>query len=245
MRFVEPEVSLPQPKQLSCCPCPESDKSSLRLSNRFILTSSSSVGATARCGLWPVEQYLSIFPYLSPTLSISVYLVLHPSSLNLSIIPLLDFRNKTFFTVWGCYPTPNPQRGGPGYPFLSGSSPLTCLAWKALPVAYATASIALRIMWPHKPHHYVKVGTPSGGFILKPISILLSHLILRLQSTLFPSDFPTRTHLSSPPYQPMLNSYHYSVWLPEQDLLTSRATDHAAPFCAICSSRPWPVTSPY
>ena len=31
---------------------------------------SSSVGATARCGLWPVEQYLSIFPYLSPTLSI-------------------------------------------------------------------------------------------------------------------------------------------------------------------------------
>jgi len=28
------------------------------------------VGDTARCGLWPVEQYLSIFPYLSPTLSI-------------------------------------------------------------------------------------------------------------------------------------------------------------------------------
>jgi hypothetical protein len=50
------------------------------------------------------------------------------------------------------------------YPFLSGSSPLTYLAWEALPVAYATASIALRIMWPHKPHHNVKVGTPSGGF---------------------------------------------------------------------------------
>jgi hypothetical protein len=31
---------------------------------------SSSVAATARCGLWPVEQYLSIFPYLSSTLSI-------------------------------------------------------------------------------------------------------------------------------------------------------------------------------
>jgi hypothetical protein len=38
---------------------------------------------------------------------------------------------------------------------LSGSSPSTCLAWEALPVAYATASIALGIMWPHKPHHYV------------------------------------------------------------------------------------------
>jgi hypothetical protein len=46
---------------------------------------------------------------------------------------------------------------------LSGSSPLTCLAWEALPVAYATASLALGIMWPHKPHHYVKVGIPSGG----------------------------------------------------------------------------------
>ena len=31
---------------------------------------SSSVDATARCGLQPVEKYLSIFPYLPPTLSI-------------------------------------------------------------------------------------------------------------------------------------------------------------------------------
>jgi hypothetical protein len=46
---------------------------------------------------------------------------------------------------------------------LSGSSPLTCLAWEALRVAYATVSIALGIMWPHKPHHYFKVGIPSGG----------------------------------------------------------------------------------
>jgi hypothetical protein len=33
-------------------------------------SSSSSVGTTARCGLWPVEKYLSIFSYLSPTLPI-------------------------------------------------------------------------------------------------------------------------------------------------------------------------------
>jgi hypothetical protein len=60
---------------------------------------------------------------------------------------------------------------------LSGSSPLTCLAWEALPVAYATASIALGIMWPHKPHHYVKVGIPSGGikiYIQLRISIVPS-----------------------------------------------------------------------
>ena len=54
--------------------------------------------------------------------------------------------------------TPNPQPGGPGYPFLSGSSPLTCLTWEALPVAYATTSMALGIIWPHKPRHYAKVG---------------------------------------------------------------------------------------
>jgi hypothetical protein len=47
---------------------------------------------------------------------------------------------------------------------LPGSSPLTCPAWEALPVANATASIALGIMWPHKPHHYVKVGI-SGSSI--------------------------------------------------------------------------------
>jgi hypothetical protein len=50
----------------------------------FINFSSSSIGATARCGLWPVEQYLSIFPYLSPTFSIfslpalgDLFLLLH------------------------------------------------------------------------------------------------------------------------------------------------------------------------
>jgi hypothetical protein len=31
--------------------------------------------------------------------------------------------------------TPNPQPRGPGYPFLSGPSPLTCLARDAIPVA--------------------------------------------------------------------------------------------------------------
>jgi hypothetical protein len=69
---------------------------------------------------------------------------------------LLRFRYNIF--LWGGVVslTPNPQHGGPGYPFLSGSSPLTCLAWEALPVANATVSIALGIIWPHKPRHYTK-----------------------------------------------------------------------------------------
>jgi hypothetical protein len=73
------------------------------------------------------------------------------------------FRNMSFLLCGVVSTKPNPQPGGPGYPFLSVSSPLTCLAWEALPVAYTTASLALGIMWPRKPRHYVKVGIPSGG----------------------------------------------------------------------------------
>jgi hypothetical protein len=79
---------------------------------------------------------------------------LSPSSLNPSRFSLYStFVTLSFLLCGVVSPTPNPQHGGPGYFFLSGSSPLTCLAWEALPVAYATASIALGIMRPHKPHH--------------------------------------------------------------------------------------------
>jgi hypothetical protein len=36
--------------------------------------------------------------------------------------------------------SPNPQPGGPAYPFLCGSSPLTCPAWETLPVAKLPAA---------------------------------------------------------------------------------------------------------
>jgi len=39
-------------------------------------SSASSIGATARCELWPVEQYPSILSYLSPALSIFLLLTL-------------------------------------------------------------------------------------------------------------------------------------------------------------------------
>jgi hypothetical protein len=45
---------------------------SLSLSLSFSL----SIGTAARCGLWPVEQYPSIFSYLSPILSIFSLLAL-------------------------------------------------------------------------------------------------------------------------------------------------------------------------
>jgi hypothetical protein len=55
-------------------------------SNIITFSSSSlfSIGTTACCGLWPVEQYPSIFSYLSPTLSIFSLLALE----DLFLLPL-------------------------------------------------------------------------------------------------------------------------------------------------------------
>jgi len=96
----------------------------------------------------------------------------------------LRFHNNIFFFLQGEVVSlmPNPQPGGPEYPFLSGSSPLTCLAWEALPVAYAITSIALGIIWPHKPRHYAKVGIPSGGQSLLYIYFLQKGTIPRRRS---------------------------------------------------------------
>jgi hypothetical protein len=58
--------------------------------------SSFSVGATARCGLWPVEQYLSIFPYLSPTLSIFSLPALEDLFPLLSIFPGSSSSSRPF-----------------------------------------------------------------------------------------------------------------------------------------------------
>jgi hypothetical protein len=71
---------------------------------------------------------------------------LSPSSNLSSFFLCSTFVTISFLLCGVVSPTPNPQSGGPGYPFLSGSSPLTCLAWEALPIAYATASITLGIM---------------------------------------------------------------------------------------------------
>jgi len=49
-----------------------------------------------------------------------------------------------------------------GIPFRPCSSPLTSLAWEALHVAYATASVVHAVIWPQKPHHCAKVGISSG-----------------------------------------------------------------------------------
>ena len=78
----------------------------------FVRSSSSSIGTTAHCGLWPVEQRPSIFSYLPPTLSIFSLpsledLFLLPLSIFswvfpfFSSLPFLEWRS-----FWASYPPP-------------------------------------------------------------------------------------------------------------------------------------------
>ena len=76
------------------------------------ITSFSSIGTTAHCGLWPVEQCPSILSYLPPTLSIfSLPELEDPFLLPLSIfswvfpfissLPIIEWRS-----FWASYPPP-------------------------------------------------------------------------------------------------------------------------------------------
>jgi hypothetical protein len=82
---------------------------------------------------------------------------------------IIKFRNNSFLQGEVVSLTPNPQPGGPGYPLLSGPLPATCPARATLPVANATAGIALRIIWPRKPSHpalaFGKVQIPWRGMV--------------------------------------------------------------------------------
>jgi len=78
-------------------------------------TTSSSVGATTRFGLWPVEQYLSICPYLSPTLSIfslptpeDLFAILLSIFSWVFLFHLVPSSWVKMFFFWASYPPPFP-----------------------------------------------------------------------------------------------------------------------------------------
>ena len=92
---------------------------------------------------------------------------------------LLSWGFITIFFLWGGVVSlmPNPKPGGPGYSFQFGSSPLTCLTWEAPPIAYPTISIAIRITWSHRPHHYFKM---YSIYVKKYSIILILKIVLDL-----------------------------------------------------------------
>ena len=76
-----------------------------------IYDSSSSIGTTAHCGLWPIEQYLSIFSYPPPTLSIFSLPALEDLFLlSLSILswvfPFFSSLPVPEWSFWTSYPPP-------------------------------------------------------------------------------------------------------------------------------------------
>ena len=70
---------------------------------------------------------------LQPNLGLGLFNPPSPSIFPLIPIPSLwlKFRNKYVLRDDVVSSTPHPQPGRPGCPFVSGSSPLTCLEWEA------------------------------------------------------------------------------------------------------------------
>ena len=114
------------------------------------------------------EVFLFFFPGINIVLTFQVAIAKPDFQTPFINVCFSSFRGwllgfETLFLRCGVVsPTPTPQPGGPGYPFSSGSSPLTCLAWEALPVAYAIASIALGFIWPVPPPPYFGGDRPRG-----------------------------------------------------------------------------------
>jgi hypothetical protein len=71
-------------------------------------------------------------------------------------------RHLYFFTVRGCQPLAQPPTWRTRLSLLVCIIPFELSGMGGPTSSYATAVIPLRVVWPHKPHHYVKVETPSG-----------------------------------------------------------------------------------
>jgi hypothetical protein len=76
----------------------------------------------------------------------------------------LGFVTMITFTVCVCQPHAQPPTWRTRVPLLVWVINLLDLSGKGAPASSnATAGITLRIIWPRKPHHYVKAGIPSVG----------------------------------------------------------------------------------
>jgi hypothetical protein len=73
------------------------------------------------------------------------------------------FETFVFFTVRGRQPLAQPPTWRTRVSLLVWIIPFDLSGMGGSTSSYATAGIALRVIWPCKPHHYVKVETPSGG----------------------------------------------------------------------------------
>jgi hypothetical protein len=107
--------------------------------------------------------------------SLFAALLLHPLQLlfiaaQLSIYQshprhLWGFLNIDFFPEWGCQPHTQPPTWRTRVSLFVWGITFVQSGLGGPASSYTTAGLALWIIWPHKPHHYIKVETPSGGIL--------------------------------------------------------------------------------
>ena len=78
-------------------------------------------------------------------------------SLFLGFVIIFFLRGRVFS------PTPTPNMEGQGIPFFFWVITLDLSDMGDPSSSYAITSIALRVIWPHKPHHCAKIGITSLG----------------------------------------------------------------------------------
>jgi len=75
----------------------------------------------------------------------------------------LRFSEHRFFFGVGSYPHAQPPTSRTSVSLFVWAITFDLLGLGDPASSYATAGLALRIIWPHKPHHYVKAEIPAGG----------------------------------------------------------------------------------
>ena len=81
------------------------------------------------------------------------------------LLPVSNFRSfstNICFMGWGCESHAQPPTWRNRLSLFVWVITFDLYGTGGLTSSYATAIIALRIIWPHKPHHYVKVRIISG-----------------------------------------------------------------------------------
>jgi hypothetical protein len=76
------------------------------------------------------------------------------------------FRDTYIFLRWEVVSlSPNPPTWRTRVSLLVWIIPFDLSGMSGPTSSYATAGIALRVIWPYEPHHHVKVEIPSGGTV--------------------------------------------------------------------------------
>jgi hypothetical protein len=110
-------------------------------------------------------MYVSMYVCMSICMYVCMYVWMYVCilrSIEVSEAWFQISRHLCFFTVRGLQPLAQHPTWRTMVSLLVWIIPFDLSGLGDSSNSYATAGIALRVIWPRKPHHYVKVETPSG-----------------------------------------------------------------------------------